>query len=280
MARKSNKTDHVLSLLSNGGKDKAEKSTAAPKPPVEPDGDISTVSIVQSSSEKEGLAEKIKKSLEEEMDKMAPETADEDEGEAMTEQMQALHEPDAVQETASVSVPEPELVQEPAGEQESAREPESVQEAEPVRESEPVQKAEPVREPEPVQKAEPVREPGPVQKAEPDQEPEQTRQDVQAVREKKEEIQEEFAYVNVMETLVKEKVVDYMKQFGNCTCSRCVADTTALALTQLPPKYVVINRETVSPLMNFYTKKYAGQITVEITKACIRVGEVPHHSIG
>ena len=268
MARKSNKTDHVLSLLSNGGKDKAEKSTAAPKPPVEPDGDISTVSIVQSSSEKEGLAEKIKKSLEEEMDKMAPETADEDEGEAMTEQMQALHESDAVQETASVSVPEPELVQEPAGEQESAREPESVQEAEPVRESEPV------REPEPVQKAEPV------QEAEPDQEPEQTRQDVQAVREKKEEIQEEFAYVNVMETLVKEKVVDYMKQFGNCTCSRCVADTTALALTQLPPKYVVINRETVSPLMNFYTKKYAGQITVEITKACIRVGEVPHHSRG
>ena len=244
MARKSNKTDHVLSLLSNGGKDKAEKSTAAPKPPVEPDGDISTVSIVQSSSEKEGLAEKIKKSLEEEMDKMAPETADEDEGEAMTEQMQALHESDAVQETASVSVPEPELVQEPAGEQESAREPESVQETEP------------------------------------DQELEQTRQDVQAVREKKEEIQEEFAYVNVMETLVKEKVVDYMKQFGNCTCSRCVADTTALALTQLPPKYVGINRETVAPRMNFYTKKYAGQITVEITKACIRVGEVPHHSRG
>ena len=108
MARKSNKTDHVLSLLSSGGKDKEEKNNAAPKPPVEPDRDISTVSIVQSSSEKEGIAEKIKKSLEEEMEKMVPETGDEDEGAAVTEQMQALHEADEVQETASEPVPEPE----------------------------------------------------------------------------------------------------------------------------------------------------------------------------
>ncbi|MGC4019604.1 MAG: late competence development ComFB family protein [Muricomes sp.] len=69
-----------------------------------------------------------------------------------------------------------------------------------------------------------------------------------------------------------------MKQFGVCTCSHCKADVMALALTKLSPKYVVVNKTAVSPLINFYSNKYAGQITVEITKACIRVNEAPHHS--
>lgn len=90
--------------------------------------------------------------------------------------------------------------------------------------------------------------------------------------------EEEFVFLNVMETLVEEKVINYMEQFGVCTCSRCKADVAALALTKLPAKYVVVNKTAVSPLINFYSSKYAGQITVEITKACIRVNEVPHHN--
>ncbi|CUX49527.1 late competence development ComFB family protein [Clostridium sp. C105KSO13] len=90
--------------------------------------------------------------------------------------------------------------------------------------------------------------------------------------------QEEFVFLNVMEVLVEEKVIHYMEQFGVCTCSRCKADVMALALTKLPAKYVVVNRAAVSPLINFYSSKYAGQVTVEITKACIRVNEIPHHN--
>ena len=91
------------------------------------------------------------------------------------------------------------------------------------------------------------------------------------------EPEEVFTAVNVMERLVRDKAEGYMKQFGNCTCSRCVEDTVALALTNLPSKYVVVNRDAVSPLLNFYEKQYAGQITVEITKACIKVKENPRH---
>ncbi len=87
-----------------------------------------------------------------------------------------------------------------------------------------------------------------------------------------------FTMINVMEYLVREQVPKYIEQFGHCKCSRCVEDTVALTLTHLPAKYVVVDRAAVSPLLNFYEKRYAGQVTVEITKATMRVQEVPHHN--
>lgn len=95
--------------------------------------------------------------------------------------------------------------------------------------------------------------------------------------EKEKECSEDFIIVNIMERLVKDKLLFYMNKFGCCTCPRCVADATALALSGLPSRYVVINKNAVSPLLNFYSGRYAGQITVEITKACIKVQEAPRH---
>lgn len=89
--------------------------------------------------------------------------------------------------------------------------------------------------------------------------------------------EEDFIIVNIMEHLVKEKVEKYMEQFKVCTCSRCKADVMALALSGLPSKYVVINKNAVSPLLNFYSVKYTGQITVEITKAVMAVMKNPRH---
>lgn len=203
MARKTNKTDHVLNLLSNG-KENKEKS-ASSQPPVDPGKDAS-VSVVQSSSDSEQFADTIKRSLEEELEEM----------QKTAEKETSVEEPEA--ENTKAEEPKRE---EPKAAEAKAEEPEA---------------------------AEPK------------------------------EDEYNFASINVMERLVKESVPGYMTQFGICTCPRCVADTVALALTQLPPKYVVVNKESVSPLMSFYSKKYAGQITVEITKACMKVGEVPHHT--
>lgn len=86
-----------------------------------------------------------------------------------------------------------------------------------------------------------------------------------------------YQYVNVMEYVVKDKVLYYMEQFGMCTCKHCIADTTALSLTHLPPKYVVVDKLAVSPLLSFYSNKFVGQVTVELTKACITVKDFPHH---
>ncbi len=95
-----------------------------------------------------------------------------------------------------------------------------------------------------------------------------------------EEEEPDYVFVNVMGKLVKERIKEYMAEFGNCTCSRCVADTMALALIHLPPKYVVVSKHAETPLLNFYRQHYASQITVEITKACTRVKQHPHHDRG
>ncbi len=87
----------------------------------------------------------------------------------------------------------------------------------------------------------------------------------------------DYVTLNIMEILVKRMAPELVRQFGHCDCRRCMADTIALALTNLPAKYVVVDKGTESPLINFYERKYSGQLTVEITKASMIVHENPHH---
>lgn len=89
--------------------------------------------------------------------------------------------------------------------------------------------------------------------------------------------EKDYTIVNVMEALVRDQVPKYVRQFGHCDCERCIEDTIALALTHLPAKYVVIDKNAVSPMLNFYEKRYAGQLIVEITKATMIVNESPKH---
>lgn len=227
MARKTNKTDHVLNLLAgqNGAEETvdkkpesegAEKTNGAEKP------NGSNVRVVASQEEDDKIADAVKQLLEEEL-----------EAEATDDMPEAVDLPVFEEEDTAAELP-----------------------AEEVLVTEAVQKAEEI----------PADEEAEVPAA--------------AAIEDAPEVEEEeadYTFLNVMEKLVREKVITYMKQFGNCTCSRCVADTVALSLIHLPPKYVVVNKNAVAPLMNFYTKHYAGQITVEITKACIRVNQCPHH---
>lgn len=86
-----------------------------------------------------------------------------------------------------------------------------------------------------------------------------------------------YQYLNVMEHVVKNMVEDYMEKFDVCACGHCVADVTALTLTHLPPKYIVVEPPTASPLLNFYSTRFSLQVIVELTKACSIVKENPHH---
>ncbi len=86
-----------------------------------------------------------------------------------------------------------------------------------------------------------------------------------------------FATVNVMERIVHDKIIYYMRQFEVCTCDRCVADTVALTLNGLIPKYIVTMPAAVDPLLSFYTNRLISDVTVEATKACMIVKENPRH---
>ena len=89
---------------------------------------------------------------------------------------------------------------------------------------------------------------------------------------------EEFVYLNVCEELVRDKVSEYMDKFSVCKCERCVADTMALALTNLPPKYVVLNNKDEIPFISFYENKYRILLMTELTKACLTVNNNPRHN--
>ena len=86
-----------------------------------------------------------------------------------------------------------------------------------------------------------------------------------------------FKYLNVMEYVVQNKVHEYAAKLDACCCGHCIADITALTLTNLPPKYVVVAPPSASPLLNFYVNRYSQQVFVELTKACFTVKQNPHH---
>jgi len=92
------------------------------------------------------------------------------------------------------------------------------------------------------------------------------------------DFKKEFLYMNVIEVLVREQITSYIEKFNVCKCSRCVADVMALALSNLPPKYIVIeNHEKIAQLLNFYDSKFSVAIMTELTKACLKVSESPRH---
>lgn len=86
-----------------------------------------------------------------------------------------------------------------------------------------------------------------------------------------------FKYLNVMEHVVQSMVNEYAAKFDICCCGHCIADITALTLSNLPPKYIVVEPPSASPLLNFYINRYSQQVIVELTKSCIMVKKNPHH---
>ncbi len=87
----------------------------------------------------------------------------------------------------------------------------------------------------------------------------------------------DFVTLNVMENIVNDKIIYFMRQFHVCTCSRCKADVIALTLNGLIPKYIVTMKTAVDPLLSYYTNRLISDVTVEATKACMIVKENPRH---
>ncbi len=87
----------------------------------------------------------------------------------------------------------------------------------------------------------------------------------------------DYKFVNVFEELVRARVIETMQKFDVCTCDRCIIDVIALTLTNLPSKCIVADKDAIFPLLSYYSTKYNTQVQTELVKACVRVKEVPHH---
>lgn len=87
----------------------------------------------------------------------------------------------------------------------------------------------------------------------------------------------DFKYVNVYEKIIQDKILEYMRKFDMCMCDRCIVDTFALALTNLPTKIVVTDRDSVFPMISYYETKNTALISTSLIKACMLVKDKPHH---
>ncbi len=87
----------------------------------------------------------------------------------------------------------------------------------------------------------------------------------------------DYVMLNVMQRVVEDKIIYFMKQFEVCTCDRCRADTIALTLSGLPSKYRIVDKHAVDPLVSYYTGRLISQVTVEALKACTQVKDNPRH---
>ena len=241
MAKKTNKTSHVLNLItgsqppvassgetqpsSSASGETQQEGSAAEEPVRVPSANVTVVD----PREEGKLAEEIQKNLIQELEKEQTEEQAEQPGE-----------------------------QEEQSEEQSEEQPEEQPEEQSEEQTEEQQEE---------QTEQPKTNAGtPVQK-EPEQQEEQKQEDGPSYR-----------VVNIMEEiLTPELILDALKSNDTCTCSRCQADVKALMLTRLPPKYIVADNTTVPMLLTFYRNKFRVAVLSQSMRACMEVKEHPRH---
>ena len=88
---------------------------------------------------------------------------------------------------------------------------------------------------------------------------------------------DEYICFNVTQALVEDKADKYIKMFGLCNCARCRIDVIALALSNLPAKYVVAKPHELIPRLSMYEQKYNAAVVTQVMSACRKVLDRPHH---
>jgi len=273
------KTAHVMNLISKNKEPapeeaavevKAAGGVSTPEP-----ASSSTPPVIASLSSDAAVSDQIKNALEDVLEAEAPaappqpgsvpgpapvpeqaaEPAPAAPAQPVTEAAPAQPQPEAVAAPGPEPAPEPEPA--PAPEPQSAAQPEPAPAAVPGPEIVSAPAAAP--EPAPAQAASP--EPAPA----PEPEPEAKHDD------------NDLAYVNVMQALVEEKAMKYIKMFGMCQCERCVIDVKATALNNLTPKYVVMKKGEMIPRITIYEGRFNTTVTAQLLNACKLVMDNPRH---
>jgi len=237
MAKKTNKTSHVLNLItgsqppvassgetqpsSSASGETQQEGSAAEEPVRVPSANVTVVD----PREEGKLAEEIQKNLIQELEKEQTE----------------------------------EQAEQPGEQEEQSEEQSEEQQEEQTEEQQEEQTEEQTEQPK-------TNAGTPVQK-EPEQQEEQKQEDGPSYR----------VVNIMEEILTPELILDALKSNDTCTCSRCQADVKALMLTRLPPKYIVADNTTVPMLLTFYRNKFRVAVLSQSMRACMEVKEHPRH---
>ena len=291
----SSKTAHVMNLLSRNRATPAEapaeaapreaaaqptETAVSPSPapaPVEsaPQSVPPTSPIIASLSSDHAISSQIKDALASSLEELA-------ESELVAETpaapvVEEAPQPEPVAETPTAPVVEEAPQPEPVAETPTAPVVEEAPQPEPVAETPTAPVVEAPPQPEPVAETPTA----PVVEEAPQPEPvvetpaEPVVEDPAA--EKSDE--EEVICANIMEILVERKAETYMELFGLCCCDRCKMDVQALALTELPAKYVVMGKNELPLRLSLYEGRMNTAITAQILRACKVVLAEPRHKL-
>lgn len=82
---------------------------------------------------------------------------------------------------------------------------------------------------------------------------------------------------NYMEEIVFNLMEDILKDIKMCNCEKCVMDISAIALNDLPPKYIVTEKGELYSKINALQQQFEVDVIAAITKAAVIVKRRPRH---
>lgn len=89
-----------------------------------------------------------------------------------------------------------------------------------------------------------------------------------------------FKIKNYMEDLVENQLEDIMKENNcSCFCDRCKADIMAIALNNLPTKYVATEHDAKYTKLALYESQCSIDVITQITNAIKIVEKNPRHNV-
>jgi len=317
MAKKTNKTSHVMDLLTNGASGDSSQSNDSVAPDTAAAGqdkksDVQShsvtpkkVTVVDEGSRNDRVSQEILSKLSEELKEdaaqepsaeAAPEPVSQPAPEAATEPAPASNRTMSADEIAAAfaAAQQPAAAPEPVSQPAPEAAPETAPASNRTMSADEIAAAfaaaqQPAAAPEPAVQPAPEAAPAPAPAAEPAPQPD-TAADNPAPTKimphmviPKSQIsdnltQDDYRFVNVMEQLILRQDIDnYLEQYNVCKCKRCVSDVCALALTGLPSKYVVSSKDSLPPILSYYESKFRIYMLTELIKACNKVRENPRH---
>lgn len=86
-----------------------------------------------------------------------------------------------------------------------------------------------------------------------------------------------MALINIMESIISEKLSEMLANEDCCKCERCIEDMTALALNKLPSRYVSTRNGELFSKLNSKVRQNSVDINIAVAEAIECVSKKPSH---
>ncbi|HHV28589.1 late competence development ComFB family protein [Acetivibrio mesophilus] len=82
---------------------------------------------------------------------------------------------------------------------------------------------------------------------------------------------------NYMEEIVFSLMKEVLADINVCSCEKCKMDIAAIALNDLPPKYIVSDKGELYSKVNSLKQQFEVDVISAVTKAAVMVKRNPRH---